>query len=467
MHFKNIKNVYFIGIGGIGMSALARFFNNIGKQVSGYDKTETALTAALINEGMKIHFTDNINNISPDFISEKHQTLVVYTPAIPQEHTELKFFLKNNYNVKKRSEVLGMISNDTRTIAIAGTHGKTTTSSMVAHILRSNNINCAAFLGGIAKNYNSNFLMPQTDNDIVTVVEADEYDRSFLKLKPYIGVITSMDSDHLDIYQDKKYLEESYIQFANLISSNGLLLYNVQLPLGAVEKNKMSYSSAGKADFYAENIRIENARFVFDFVAQNKMHKGFSLQLPGRHNVENAIAACATAYHMGVDPAKISKSLESYTGVNRRFDIRVASGKTVYIDDYAHHPEELRAAIDAIKELYPGKKITGIFQPHLFSRTRDFADEFATVLSTLNEIILLEIYPARELPIDGINSQWLLNKISNPNKKLLTKQETLHNINQQADRDVLVTMGAGDIDTLVEPITALLKKQNSTKGNEL
>lgn len=465
MKFDNIKYIYLIGIGGIGMSALARYFNSLGKKVAGYDKTPTPLTDELIKEGINIHFDDDISKIPLEVFSKKEirNTLVIYTPAIPANHSELNYFSQNNYELRKRSEVLGMISRDSKTIAVGGTHGKTTTSSMVAHILKSNGINCAGFLGGISKNFNNNFLLPEAGKEVVTVVEADEYDRSFLQLLPYIAVITSMDADHMDIYEDKNYLDQSYRQFAELVSDEGMLIYNASLPLSSINRKKKTYSAKEPADFYAENIRVENHCFVFDFTTGGKRNEGFSLQLPGRHNVENAVAACAVAITMGIEISKIKQSLASYTGVKRRFDFQFATSKTVFIDDYAHHPEELNAAISAVKELYPGRKITGIFQPHLFSRTRDFADEFAQSLGMLDEVILLEIYPARELPVAGINSQWLLDKILIPDKKLFSKQETLHNIKSRNDLEVLITLGAGDIDQLIDPIRNILIENNKEK----
>lgn len=486
MELKNIKGVYFIGLGGIGMSAIARYFLKQGKQVAGYDKTPTPLTDELIAEGMNIHFKDSVDlipavfksatasntNISVKDLSAtptsnlKPQTsndeiLVVYTPAIPKDHTELNYFQTNGYQLQKRSQVLGLITKEIKTAGIAGTHGKTTTSSILAHLLKHAGKNTAAFLGGITKNYHTNFLMPDSFDDAVCVVEADEFDRSFLTLHPAYAVITSMDADHLDIYHDKKHLEESYNLYANQVAPDGILIYKKGIPLVSAHANKFSYSLDNDSDYAGINIRVENHQYVFDFKTPAHTFKNVSLGLPGRHNVENAVAACAIAYNLGLNEQQIRSGLQTYTGVKRRFDLQFKAKACVYIDDYAHHPEELKACILSVKELYAGKKITGIFQPHLFSRTRDFADGFAESLSLLNEIILLEIYPARELPIAGVNSQMLLDKINSPHKKLLSKEEVLQYIGAEGSCDVLLTLGAGDIDQLIEPIRKILTKKYS------
>lgn len=465
MNLKNITGVYFIGLGGIGMSAIARYFLKQGKQVAGYDKTPTPLTDELTSEGMHIHFEDNINLIPPSFKPETSnllsEILIVYTPAIPKDHTELNYFQAKGYNIQKRSQVLGLITKEIKTIGIAGTHGKTTTSSIVAHLLKHAGKNVVAFLGGITKNYHSNFLMPDNFDDAICVVEADEFDRSFLTLYPAYAVITSMDADHLDIYHDKKHLEESYNLYANQVARDGFLVYKNGIPLVSNNLNKCSYSLDAGSDYSALNVRIENHQYIFDFKTPTQTLKNLSLGLPGRHNVENATAACAIVHHLGLSEAQVRNGLQTYTGVKRRFDLQFKSKSCVYIDDYAHHPEELKACIMSVKELYKGKKIAGIFQPHLFTRTRDFADGFAESLSLLDEVILLEIYPARELPIKGINSKMLLDKINSSDKKLLGKEEVLQYISKEIDCGVLLTLGAGDIDQLIEPIKKIFEKKHT------
>ena len=461
MNFSHFKNIFFLGIGGIGMSALARYFNASGKKVSGYDKTSTPLTDELSNEGIKIHFIDDIKFISEEIIKGNvNESLIIYTPAIPPSHSELNYFISNGFIIKKRSEVLGMITENTFTIAVAGTHGKTTTSSMIAHILKSSGVNCFAFLGGIAKNYNTNLLLGNPDlSEKYFVVEADEYDRSFLALKPTISVITSMDADHLDIYGSENYMIESYRMFALNLKSDGKLIYKKGLPVDDLKLTKSNYDVNGKADYYAENIRIGEHRYHFDWKNSMVLIKDITTDMPGLHNVENAIAAIAVARMLKISEDKIKKALSTYSGVNRRFDYRLRSPKVVYIDDYAHHPEELRACISSVRELYPGRKITGIFQPHLFSRTRDFAEGFAKSLSMLNTLILLDIYPAREEPISGITSEIIFNKVSTADKVLCQKENVIDELRKRAC-DVVLTLGAGDIDQLVNPITEYLKQLN-------
>lgn len=461
MNFSHFKNIFFLGIGGIGMSALARYFNASGKKVSGYDKTSTPLTEELSNEGINIHFIDDIKFISEEIIKGNvNESLIIYTPAIPPSHSELNYFISNGFIIKKRSEVLGMITENTFTIAVAGTHGKTTTSSMIAHILKSSGVNCFAFLGGIAKNYNTNLLLGNPDlSEKYFVVEADEYDRSFLALKPTISVITSMDADHLDIYGSENYMIESYRMFALNLKSDGKLIYKKGLPVDDLKLTKSNYDVNGKADYYAENIRIGEHRYHFDWKNSMVLIKDITTDMPGLHNVENAIAAIAVARMLKISEDKIKKALSTYSGVNRRFDYRLRSPKVVYIDDYAHHPEELRACISSVRELYPGRKITGIFQPHLFSRTRDFAEGFAKSLSMLNTLILLDIYPAREEPISGITSEIIFNKVSTADKVLCRKENVIDELRKRAC-DVVLTLGAGDIDQLVNPITEYLKQLN-------
>jgi len=449
MELDAINRVYFVGIGGIGMSALARYFVKRGCVVCGYDKTRTNLTIALEHEGILISYLDDEAALPVCFLEDHEDTLIVYTPAIPKNSLILNYFKDAGFSLKKRSEVLGIISRGQFCIAVAGTHGKTTTSSMVAHILTHSGYGCTAFLGGITTNYNSNFLIG--DNNVV-VVEADEFDRSFLTLHPDIAVITSMDADHLDIYGDAAQLHESFHLFAGQLKEGGTLYVKAGLPIS----NGVTYSLWERSDTYGSNIRVEQRSFVFDYFCQDHEIRDLHLQLPGKHNVENAVAAISVALKLGISVEKIKDAIASFTGVKRRFEYIVNSAEHIYIDDYAHHPEELRACFDAVRQLYPDKKLTVIFQPHLFTRTRDFADGFAEVLGTVDELILLEIYPARELPIEGVNSALLLEKITLANKQICTKDEAVQKI--KAERpELLVTVGAGDIDTLIQPLKELLK----------
>ncbi|MCF8296378.1 MAG: UDP-N-acetylmuramate--L-alanine ligase [Saprospiraceae bacterium] len=444
MNINKLHKIYFLGIGGIGMSALARYFHQKGIEVFGYDKTHTAITDELIYEGISIHFEEDIE-LLPDDID-----LVIYTPAIPKEHTELIYFKEKNYPIKKRSEILGLISKDFFTIAVAGTHGKTTITSLISHILLSSGKSITALIGGISNNLDSNFVsLPDSE---ILVVEADEFDRSFLTLNPDIAVISSMDADHLDIYDSKEFLEESFMMFSKQIKDDGNLIIRNDLKFALeVEDKRISYSIFTESDVYASEIRIENGQFVFNLNYYGEIIHNIILGIPGFHNVENAVAASVVALELGVKPDEIKNALQTYTGVKRRFDIRINREDFVYIDDYAHHPEELKACINSVKMLFPDKKICGIFQPHLFSRTRDFADDFAQSLELLDEIILLEIYPAREKPIKGVNSEMLLNKINSDNKMLLSNEKLLEKLKQQKP-EVLLTLGAGNIDVLVERI---------------
>ncbi|MDQ3191656.1 MAG: UDP-N-acetylmuramate--L-alanine ligase [Bacteroidota bacterium] len=460
MSLNNFHSVYLIGIGGIGMSALARYFHAIGKNVSGYDKTPTSLTDSLALEGIAVNFEDSIDSILPQIISaESNEVLVIYTPAVPKGHEQLNFFKEKGYVVKKRSEVLGEITRNSFTLAVAGTHGKTTTSCLLAHIFKHSGNDCAAFLGGISVNYNSNILLPSDPGkEAVTIVEADEYDRSFLTLHPDIAIVTSMDADHLDIYGEAKYLEESFNLFADQVKEQGHVVYKKQLPLLLTGKTyNETYSVNEKAGYYAENIRVENGKFLFDFISSDIQIRNISYNMPGRHNIENAVAATAAAILAGIEHKHLKAALESFKGVKRRFEYVINTKDLVFIDDYAHHPEELKACISAAKELYPGKKITGVFQPHLFSRTRDFADAFAENLDLLDECILLDIYPARELPIEGISSDMLLRKMQMSNKKIVSKENLLLELKKNK-LEVLLTLGAGDIDKLVEPIRRELQE---------
>jgi len=449
MELQNIKRVYLIGIGGIGMSGLARYFHHLGCIVCGYDKTSTDLTNELKNEGIQIIFDDNEEWIPMSFRKPDEGTLVIYTPAIPKDSAIVGFFQKRGFELFKRSQVLGLISKGKYTVAIAGTHGKTTTSTMVAHILKDSGKDCSAFLGGIASNYNSNVLYGK--NDIV-VVEADEYDRSFLTLYPDIAVITSMDADHLDIYGDHQHLTDSFKMFASQIKSGGVLIHKQGLPLDT----GYTYSIKDAADAIALNIRIENGSFYFDFRNSNTDIKDIQLGIPGFHNVENATAAIEATLRLGVKPDAIKSALTSFRGVHRRFEYIVKTPEHIYIDDYAHHPEELRAAINSVKKLYPDRKLVTIFQPHLFTRTRDFADGFAEVLDMTDELILLDIYPARELPIEGVDAEMILSRMDLVNKRKLTKQQAIDAIANEKPT-LLLTVGAGDIDQLVEPLKNALK----------
>lgn len=448
MELEKINRVYFVGIGGIGMSALARYFAKRGCLVCGFDKTRTDLTIALEREGIIVTYLDEEAGLPISFHENHDDTLVVYTPAIPKDTHILKFFKEQGFQLKKRSEVLGIISRGQFCIAVAGTHGKTTTSSIIAHVLQHSGFGCTAFLGGIATNYGTNFLLG--DNNVV-VVEADEYDRSFLTLNPDIAVITSMDADHLDIYGDAGALEKTFQQFAGQLKIDGTLFVKTGLPI----KNATNYGTDEQSSVRSENISVADANFVFDYVDQNTSIKGLSIMLPGKHNVENAVAAIAVALKLGIPEAAIKDAIATFKGVKRRFEYIVKSTAHVYIDDYAHHPEELRACFDAVRQLYPEKKLTVIFQPHLYSRTRDFADDFAAVLSTVDELLLLDIYPARELPIAGIDAQFLMNKMTLPAKEVLTKEEVLKRIADEQP-ELLLTVGAGNIDTLILPLKNIL-----------
>jgi UDP-N-acetylmuramate--alanine ligase len=435
MKLNVVHNIYFIGIGGIGMSALARYFVANGKRVAGYDRTATKITEALENLGVLIHFEDDIKHIDDAFLNPEN-TLVVYTPAIPKSHSELKFFKTNGFQVLKRSKVLGEVTKQTTCLAVAGTHGKTTTTSILGHLLNECNAPVTAFLGGISENYNSNLILNGTE---VTVVEADEFDRSFLTLSPDLACITSMDADHLDIYGDASELVKSFKDFTECIKPNGKLFIKNGLPLTGI-----TYGIADDSDYSAQNIKIENGSYVFDVKTPSGLYKDFKFNLPGRHNLSNAIIALAMAVEYGCPYNQLAKGLASYKGVKRRFTYQIKTDDFVFIDDYAHHPEEINAVHQAVREMYPGKKVLAIFQPHLFSRTKDFVDGFAESLSKFDELVLLDIYPARELPIEGVTSKWLLGKIENSNKKLVQKSEIINEI-KMSDAQVVLTIGAGDI----------------------
>jgi len=444
MELNNIQRVYLVGIGGIGMSGLARYFHHLGCIVCGYDKTSTDLTTELHNEGIQVIFDDRADWIPLSFQKPDEGTLIIFTPAIPKDSEVLNYFQKNGFELFKRSQVLGLISKSKFTVAVAGTHGKTTTSTMVAHILKDSGMDCSAFLGGISSNYGTNVLYGK--NDIV-VVEADEYDRSFLTLYPNIAVITSMDADHLDIYGDHAHLTDSFKMFASQIKPGGVLIHKQGLALDS----GYTYSIHDPADAIALNIRIENGSFYFDFRNSNTDITNIQLGIPGFHNIENATAAIEAVLRLGVKPAAIKSALESFRGVKRRFEYIVKTDEHIYIDDYAHHPEELRAAINSVKKLYPDKKLVTIFQPHLYTRTRDFADGFAEVLDMTDELILLDIYPARELPIEGVNSDMILSRMKMLNKRKCGKQETIDIIKNEKPA-LLLTVGAGDIDQMIAPL---------------
>ncbi|WP_418636655.1 UDP-N-acetylmuramate--L-alanine ligase [Winogradskyella sp.] len=442
MNFGKVNNVYFIGIGGIGMSAIARYFVANGKQVSGYDKTPTEITNSLEEIGVTIHFEDDIKAVSEVFLNPEN-TLVVYTPAIPKNHSEFNYFKDNGFNVLKRSAVLGEITKQTVCLAVAGTHGKTTTTSILGHLLHVCNVPVTAFLGGISENYNSNLIINGTE---VTVVEADEFDRSFLTLSPDLACITSMDADHLDIYGNAEALVSTFKEFSECIKPNGKLFIKNGLPLKGI-----TYGIEDDSDYCAQNISIANGSYVFDVKTPSGIYKNFKFSLPGRHNLSNAIIALAMAAEYGCSYEELAKGLETYQGVKRRFTYQIKTDDFVFIDDYAHHPEEINAVHQAVREMYPDKKVLAIFQPHLFSRTKDFVDGFAESLSKFDELLLLDIYPARELPIEGVTSKWLLDKIENSNKKLIQKTEIINEI-KKSEAQIVLTIGAGDIGVEVKHI---------------
>lgn len=442
MNLKDIHNVYFIGIGGIGMSALARYFKFMGKHVAGYDKTQTPLIDELMALEIAIHFEDSVELISEEFKSIKN-TLVVYTPAVPREHQELQYFKTNGYEVKKRSEVLGIITRDTFCFAVAGTHGKTTTSSILAHLLKETNTPITAFLGGISEDFNSNFVFEGTE---YSVVEADEYDRSFLQLSPDIACVTSMDADHLDIYGTDTALEDSFKDFVKKLKPNGTLLINNGLPLTG-----LTYGIDDDSDYTITNIKIEQGTYIFDLRTPVETILNVRFNKPGKHNLLNGLAAFAMAVQVVSQPHRLAEALATFKGVKRRFSYQIHKKDFVFIDDYAHHPTEIEAVHQAVTEMHPNKKLVAVFQPHLFSRTRDFIDGFATSLGKFDSVLLLDIYPAREAPIDGVSSTWLLQKIKNPNKKLITKKNLINEINN-CKPEVLITMGAGDIGLEVNKI---------------
>ncbi|GFD82304.1 UDP-N-acetylmuramate--L-alanine ligase [Tenacibaculum sp. KUL118] len=445
MNLKTIHNVYFIGIGGIGMSALARYFSVNGKVVAGYDKTPTPITKGLEEIGIEVSFEDAVKNIPISFL-HKEKTLVVYTPAVPKNHLQLNYFKDNGYTVLKRAEVLGEITKNTFCLAVAGTHGKTTTSSILGHIMQPEK--ATSFLGGIVENYDSNLILGE---DRISVVEADEFDRSFLKLSPNIACVTSMDADHLDIYGENEFLQQSFRDFASKVSDT--LIVAKGLPLKG-----LTYAVNEEADYKAYNVKIEEGKYVFDVKTPTSEIKNITFHLPGNHNMMNALAALAIADVYGVPLEKTKKQLGSFKGVQRRFSYKIKTEDVVLIDDYAHHPTEIKAVSQSVREMYPKEKVLAVFQPHLFSRTRDFADDFAKALSLFDEVLLLDIYPARELPIKGVTSSWLLEKITIEAKKLISKEKLSDEI-IKSESKIIVMLGAGDIGLLVNKVKNKLEEK--------
>ena len=454
---REINSIYFIGIGGIGMSAIARYFHSKGIKVSGYDRTETELTKDLMEEGVEVHYSEDLERIPKDV------DIIVYTPAIPKEHKELQFYQNNGYKVVKRSDILQLITESSFNICVAGTHGKTTTTTMIAHLLRDSGYGCNAFLGGISANYDTNFWANEKN---VCVIEADEYDRSFLKLSPDVAVITAMDADHLDIYGTEENVKQAYKDFAVRVKGGGLLLKKFGLDRNMKASHTLSYSLQNEsADVYATNIQLKNGGYEFSVVTKDNIIGNLQLFMGGMHNVENMTAAIAVASSLNIENDKIQKAVASFKGVKRRFEYIIKKDNLIFVDDYAHHPEELRALINSVKTLFPQKKCTVIFQPHLFTRTRDFAKEFAEVLDMAHHVILLPVYPARELPIDGVDANLILSEMKLDNKQIMDKQQLLHwvkddfNKNRETEfGEVIVTAGAGDIDKLIIPVQKILEQ---------
>ena len=454
-----MKNVYLIGIGGIGMSALARYYKHAGCNVAGYDRTPSPLTGELEAEGIAVHYTDDVSLIPGSFKSGAGSVLVIYTPAVPSNHSELQYYRTNSYEVVKRSAVLGLIARQKHTLAVAGTHGKTTTSTLLAHLLTVATEGCTAFLGGISKNYHTNLLL---SNSPYLVAEADEFDRSFLQLYPQAAVITSADADHLDIYGTSEEVNKAFGEFASQVQPDGVLIVKkgVDIPLPTAGQKIYRYSYNEPCDYYASNIQPSgNGYFTFDINTPEGAISGCTLGIPGWVNIENAVAATALALSVNADREKLKQALASFEGVKRRFDVQINTPKLTYIDDYAHHPEELKAALTSIRQMFPQRKLTAIFQPHLYTRTRDFYKEFAQSLSLADELILLDIYPARELPIEGVTSQLILDKVTIKDKQLCDKDELLPLLQHNTGIDVLVTLGAGDIDRFVQPIKEMLTER--------
>ena len=456
MEMNDIKAVYFIGIGGIGMSAIARFFLNKGISVGGYDRTPSDLTQKLEEEGAWIHYEDNIELV-PEIYKNKENTLVIYTPAIPVSHTEFRFFKENQFNLQKRAQVLGTLTRTHKGLCVAGTHGKTTTTSMTAHILHNSHIDCNAFLGGITKNYGTNYILsPKSD---YVVIEADEFDRSFHWLRPFASVITATDPDHLDIYGTKEAYLESFSQYSALIQPGGYLILHKDLEMEPCVQDKVTVFSYSRheGDFHAENIRIGNGEIFFDLISPFENIPDIQLGVPVSINIENSIAAMALAQIAGATAEEIKTAMASFQGVDRRFDFKIKNDRVVFLTDYAHHPEEIKQSIRSIKELYADKKITAIFQPHLYSRTRDFYNEFAEGLSLADDVILLDIYPAREVPIPGVTSKLIYDHLAPEVIKRMCTKEELPDLIQNSDFDVLIALGAGDIENYAPQIVEILK----------
>lgn len=453
---SEIKSLYFVGAGGIGMSNLIRYFLAEGKNVGGYDKVESELTRQLNAIGARIHYEDDVDLI-PELFKDKEHTLVVWTPAIPSDHLELNYFRSNGFFTMKRAQLLGEITKTKRSLCVAGTHGKTTTSSMIAHLLKQSAVDCSAFLGGILKNYNNNLLLSEKSD--LTVIEADEYDRSFHWLTPYMAVITSVAPDHLDIYGNENNYREAFEHFTSLIRERGALLLESQVDIEPRLQEGVRLHRYGREytggmnilDFYAKNIRISNGEIKFDFVALDTVIKDVQLGVPVEINILNGVAAMAIAYLNGVTPDELRKGMASFQGPKRRFDFHIKTNSLVLIDDYAHHPEELEASITSIKKLYPDRKLTVVFQPHLYSRTKDFYKEFAEALSLADKVLLIPIYPAREEPIPGVNSELILDLVTVPDKRLVAYEELVDSVNKE-ETDVLLIAGAGNIELLVEPV---------------
>ena len=454
-----MRSVYLIGIGGIGMSALARYYHHAGYYVAGYDKTPSKITAELEKEGMSVHFEDNLELIPECVKNNSDETLVIYTPAVPSDMGELEYFRNNKYRLIKRSLALGEIASSKRTLAVAGTHGKTSTSTLLAHIMNSSGKGCTAFLGGISKNYHTNLLLSKSE---YLVAEADEFDRSFLQLWPDTAIITSTDADHLDIYSNHQNIKDAFAAFASQVKPAGTLILKNGLEVEAkisVGTSVYRYSFNDGGDFYADQIiPLPGGYFRFSLVHPKGSIENCTVGIPGWVNVENAIAASAAALINGVDELKVKEALFSFKGVERRFDIHINTPEIAYIDDYAHHPREISAAISSIRNIFPGKRLTGIFQPHLYTRTRDFADDFAASLDMLDELILMDIYPARELPIPGVTSEIIFSKMELKKKQIVSKENLLETIDKMKP-EILITFGAGDIDRFIEPITRMLKKR--------
>jgi UDP-N-acetylmuramate--alanine ligase len=454
-----MRSVYFIGIGGIGMSALARYYNHAGAFVAGYDKTPSKITAELEKEGISIHFEDNTELIPKEVKSSKEDSLVIYTPAVPSDMGELGFFRANNFRLIKRSLALGEVASSKRTLAVAGTHGKTSTSTMLAHIMTSSGVGCTAFLGGISKNYHTNLLL---SNSEFLVAEADEFDRSFLQLWPDTAIITSTDADHLDIYGNHQSIKDAFAEFASQVKSEGNLILKQNIELKedlnkGVKVYRYSFNEGG--DFYADKIApLQGGYFSFSLVHPKGVIENCKVGIPGWVNVENAIAASAAALLNGVEEEKVKEALAAFCGVERRFDIYINTPEIAYIDDYAHHPREISAAISSIRNIFPGRKLTGIFQPHLYTRTRDFADDFAVSLDMLDELLLMDIYPARELPIQGVTSEIIFSKMKLAKKQIVSKDSLLKKV-ESMEPDILITFGAGDIDRFIDPLEEMLKKK--------